>query len=175
MDFVPYRACGNRATDPWADHINAAAQAAGVPPCALAAIVERESNGNPNAKSGDGGWGLCQITSGVDANGVYTPTGQHMLDPALNLEVAAKCFLASGIKDCLLLRERHGDVMNRFSDELLYFAFITYNAGFGTVQGAILNGDDPDRFSTNRYGAGTLALYHNDVAASQTASLAAHA
>lgn len=166
MDFIVYRDPSNPRINQWASLIDKHAQAALVPACALAAIVERESGGDRNARSGDGGWGLCQITSGVDANGVYTPTGQHMLDPDANLEVAAKFFLAPAIKDCLMLREQYGGTMSRFSDEILYFAFIAYNAGFGAVESAIEAGTDPDAKSTNDYGAGTLQLYRKDLAAS---------
>lgn len=166
MDFVAYHDASNKAINQWAEEINKFAEAGSVPACGLAAIVERESGGDKNAKSGDGGWGLCQITSGVDGDGVYTDTKQNMLDPNANLQVAVRFFLAPAIQQCLLLRERHGDVMARFSEDILYFAFIAYNAGFGTVQQAIANGNDPDQLSTNRYGAGTLALYKRNVSAS---------
>ena len=163
MDFIAYNDASNPAVDRWAALINSSAAAAGVPPCALAAIVERESGGNPNARSGDGGWGLAQVTYGVDANGIYTATGQKMLDPASNLQVAATSFLAPALKECLLLRERYGTAMNAINSEVLYFAFIAYNAGFGAVSKAAASGSDPDNASTNHYGAGTLAIYHRDV------------
>ncbi len=163
MDFVAYRDPSNAAINQWAALVNQYANASSVPPCALAAIVERESGGNKDARSGDGGWGLAQITYGVDANGIYTATGQNMLDPASNLEVGAKYFLAPAIKECLLLRERYGSTMNGINSEILYFAFIAYNAGFGTVHKSVAAGNDPDPHSTNHYGAGTLALYHTDV------------
>lgn len=163
MDFVAYKDASNSAINQWAALINQYAGASSIPPCALAAVVERESGGNKNAKSPDGGWGLAQITYGVDANGVYTATGQNMLDPASNLEVACKYFLGPAIKECLLLREQYSSTMNGINGEILYFAFIAYNAGFGTVQKAVAAGNDPDAKSTNHYGAGTLAIYHRDV------------
>jgi membrane-bound lytic murein transglycosylase MltF len=173
MDFVDYADPAKPAIDRFRDLINRFAKAASVPPCALAAIVERESGGDPNAISADGGYGLCQITSGVDAHGVYTQTGANMLDPASNLETAARFFLAPAIAQCEQLRARFAPRMNPIAPEILYFAFCAYNAGFGAVQSAVQNGTDPDARTTNRYGAGTLALYHADLAASHTA-LAAH-
>jgi hypothetical protein len=48
-----------------------------VPLCAPAAIVERESDGNPNAIGADGGFGLCQITAGFFAFCAYNPGLHH--------------------------------------------------------------------------------------------------
>lgn len=44
--------------------IIAAAAKYGLDPCLLGALAMQESGGNPNAKSGDGGYGLFQITPG---------------------------------------------------------------------------------------------------------------
>jgi membrane-bound lytic murein transglycosylase MltF len=139
-----------------------------VPPCALAAIVQRESGGDANARSGDGGWGLCQITAGVDSTGVFTQTGQHMLDPDANIAVAAKYFLAPAIAQCTTLRAQFAAQMDAISSEVLFFAFCAYNAGFGSVQQAIANGRNPDNSTTNAYGSGTLNLYHTALAASHS-------
>ncbi len=174
MDFIAYRDPAKPRIDRWHDLINRAAKAASVPPGALAAIVERESDGDPNAKSADGGFGLCQITSGVDGRGVFTQTGASMFDPASNLETAARFFLAPAIGECTKLHESFGQRMNAISGDVLFFAFCAYNAGFGAVQRAIVSGVNPDAKTTNRYGAGTLALYHAALAASRAATAAAH-
>ena len=173
MDFVDYADPAKPAIDRFRDLINRFAKAASVPACALAAIVERESGGDPNAVSGDGGYGLCQITSGVDAHGVFTQTGANMLDPASNLETAARFFLEPAIAQCETLHARFAQRMDAIAPEILFFAFCAYNAGFGAVEDAVRNGADPDARTTSRYGAGTLALYHAALAASH-AALAAH-
>ena len=88
--------------------INNQARAAGVPPCALAAIVMRESGGKNimqvGVPPGPGcGVGLTQITYGVDwsspANPTYALNGvtYSLMDPSSNLYVAAKGFLVSAI------------------------------------------------------------------------------
>ncbi len=173
MDFVDYADPAKPAIDRYRDLINRYAKAASVPACALAAIVERESGGNAGAISGDGGYGLCQITSGVDAHGVFTQTGANMLDPASNLETAARFFLAPAIAQCTALRSRYATQMNAISPEIVFFAFCAYNAGFGSVQAAVHGGANPDDRTTNHYGSGTLALYHGAVSDSH-AALAAH-
>jgi membrane-bound lytic murein transglycosylase MltF len=174
VDFIAYRDPAKPRIDRWRDLINRTAKAAAVPPCALAAIVERESDGDPNAKSTDGGFGLCQITSGVDGRGVFTQTGAAMFDPASNLETAARFFLVPAISACAKLHESFGHRMDAISGDVLFFAFCAYNAGFGAVQHAIGSGVDPDVKTTNRYGAGTLAFYHAALAASHAAVPAAH-
>jgi soluble lytic murein transglycosylase-like protein len=170
MDTITYHDPAKPAIDRWSILINAAAAAASVPACALAAIVERESGGDANARSDDGGWGLCQITAGVDENGIFTQTGAKMLDPASNIDVAAKFFLAPAIAQCAALRATDAATMDAVSTEILYFAFCAYNAGFGAVRRAIASGTDPDSVTTNDYGSGTLALYHAAVVASHAAS-----
>ncbi len=174
MDFVDYAHTAKAAIDRFRDLMTRYAAAAAVPACALAAIVERESGGNPSAISADGGYGLCQITSGVDAHGVFTQTGANMRDPASNLETAARFSLAPAIAQCTALRSRYATQMNAVSPEILFFAFCAYNAGFGSVQAAVQSGVNPDDRTTNRYGAGTLALYHSALAASHAALTATH-
>jgi membrane-bound lytic murein transglycosylase MltF len=174
MDFIDYGDPSKPAINRWRDLINRFAHAANVPPCALAAIVERESAGNPSAISGDGGFGLCQITAGVDSHGVFTQTGARMLDPASNLETAARFFLAPAIAQCVALRAQVGPRMDAISSEILFFAFCAYNAGFGAVDSAVTHDQNPDARTTNHYGSGTLALYHGALAASHALVVASH-
>lgn len=163
MDFTAFKA--QTPTEKlFEDIINRVAQLYGVPACALAAIARRESNFDDQAHSDDGGWGICQITSDVDANGVHTPTGLHMLIAANNFHVAAQWFLHPAINACIALREAYPDSMG---DEVLKYAFEAYNGGMGMVRAAIQAGHDPDQDTTNRYGAGTLALYHAYLAAAK--------
>lgn len=170
MDFVPYHDPSKPAIDRWRDLINRYAAEAKVPACALAAIVERESAGDPNARSGDGGYGLTQITAGVDSRGIFTQTGARMLDPASNLETAARYFLSPAIAQCTELHASYGQRMDAIANEILFFAFCAYNAGYGAVRSAVVNDTNPDARTTNQYGAGTLALYHAALAASHAAA-----
>ena len=172
MDFVAFTAPNRPALDRWKVSINNQAHAANVPPCALAAIVMRETGGRNVLQDGmpvgpGCGVGLCQITANVnwsDKNGpTYGTTNFNMLDPSSNLYVAAEFFLAPAIKECLLLREKFGQQMNAINSEILYFAFAAYNAGFGAVQSAIWAGHDPDSFTTDHYAQGTLDFYHEFV------------
>jgi len=173
MDFIKFAAPAHPALDSFRDAINNEAIIGKVPPCALAAIVMRETGGRNifqiGMPKGDGcGVGLTQITAGVDWANPDDPRyqGYRLLDPQQNLYVAAAYFLSPAIKDCLQLREQHGQTMARFSNEILYFAFAAYNAGFGAVQSAIENGEDPDSHTTDTYGAGTLAFYQQFVTSS---------
>lgn len=146
--------------------LNQVAIAGVVPPCALAAIARRESNFTPNARSDDGGWGLCQITSGATEEGQYVHEGRtyNLLDAKDNLIVAAAYFLRPAIEQCLELRKKQQVFMDTINTEILYFAFAAYNAGFGAVQEAINAEQDPDTRTTNHYAAGTLANYHRYLA-----------
>lgn len=150
--------------------INQVALATNVPPCALAAIARRESNFVPNAKSDDGGFGLCQVTAGAQSDGTYQHEGRtyNLLNARDNLVVAAQFFLRPAIDDCSELRKKHADIMDAINTEILYFAFAAYNAGFGTVQEAVSAHLDPDVRTTNRYASGTLANYHRYLAMAST-------
>jgi hypothetical protein len=168
MDFVKFSAPAHPALNALAQQINDEAVIGKVPPCALAAIVMRESGGQNifqrGMPKGPGcGVGLTQITAGVDWTNPDDPRfqGYRLLDPQQNLYVAAAFFLAPAINQCLVLREQKAAVMAQFSDEILYFAFAAYNAGFGAVSSAINNGSDPDARTTSTYAAGTLAFYHD--------------
>ncbi len=179
MDFVAY-APVERLSGPgqWAGFINAEASVAGVPPCALAAIVQRESQGRnifqEGVPPGPGcGVGLTQITYNVDWSDPQrpvwvTPSGTRLelLDPAQNLLCSAKFFLRPAIDLMLNLRNLYGAEMSAFSSEVLYFAFAAYNAGGDQVESAIVRGVDPDTITTDNYASGTLAIYHTLLAES---------
>jgi len=181
MDFVDYGEPANPDVNQWATLINTQAAAAAVPPCALAAIVERESSGKNifqvGVPRGPGcGCGLTQITYKVDWTDPAAPTyhlsGQTwpLMDPNSNLHVSATGFLAPAINACLFLRKQYGAAMAGFSPEILYFAFAAYNAGFEeAVSSSVKKGIDPDTMTTNNYATGTVAIYHRMVAASTAA------
>lgn len=66
--------------------INSAAQKYGVDPALLKGLIRQESNFNPNARSGAGAEGLCQLMPGTAASlGCTNP-----LDPAQAIDAGAK-------------------------------------------------------------------------------------
>ena len=167
MDFIKFAAPDHPGIDSLRGFINNEAIIGKVPPCALAAIVMRESGGRnvfqEGVPPGPGcGVGLTQITAGVVWTNPDDPRyqGYRLLDEQQNLYVAAAYFLAPAIKDALVLREQYADTMATFSGEILYFAFAAYNAGPRAVETAIKNGVDPDTRTTDHYAAGTLDWYH---------------
>lgn len=187
MDFVRFADPSHPGVNQWAAHINAEAALAAppVPSCALAALVARESGGRNVLQDGadpktgllpDGttaGVGLCQITSGVDWSNPLDPTrdGYHLFKPDENLYVAAAYFLGPAIKHATYLKAEYPTAFGLFGGgQLLYYAFCAYNAGDGSVEKALRAGHDPDDFTTNHYGAGTMAFYLAFVAASHGAT-----
>jgi hypothetical protein len=164
----------------WAGFVNDKASAARVPPCALAAIVSRETGGanvfQTGVPPGPGcGVGLCQITFGVQWADVANPTFvlddivYDLMDPASNLAIAARAFLFPAIVHCEVLRVLCPKTFARFSQEILFFAYCCYNSGFDTLRNAIYLGENPDLHTTNFYAKDTLRRYHGYIASSHAA------
>lgn len=75
----------------WDDMILAASKKYNVPPNLIRAVINQESKGNPNAKSGAGALGLMQVVP------KYHPELKNPLDPAANIDYGTK-YLASLIE-----------------------------------------------------------------------------
>jgi hypothetical protein len=176
MDTVELRVPSHPGINALAVSINNQARSAGVPPCALAAIVANETGGRnvyqEGMPKGPGcGVGLCQITSGVNWSGdgpTYLADGQawDLMDPSSNLYVAAKYYLAPAIAEITNDRINHRTQYERFSGEVLYFVFAAYNAGLGEVLSCVHTGDDPDAYTTDHYAQRAFILYRTFVAES---------
>lgn len=175
MDFVAFSDPNTPGIDQWKRSINNQANTSKIPPCALAAVVMRESGGRNVLQAGmppgpGCGVGLTQITSNVNWSNLHAPTyngtSYNLLDPSSNLYISAEYFLRPAIQECLLLRERYANVMNAINGDILYFVFAAYNMGFGGVESCILNGHDPDGSTTDNYAQGTLSFYDDFIAAS---------
>jgi soluble lytic murein transglycosylase-like protein len=111
----------------WKPQIEAAAQKYGVNPALVAATIEWESGGNPNALSFDGGHGkgLMQIDDRWHA----FARQPNALDPAANIDYGTS-MIASDLKS--------------FPGNLRA-GIAAYNAGVGGVQGALSRGEDPSK------------------------------
>lgn len=155
----------------------AIADGAKVPPCALAAIVMRESGGQNiyqrGVPPGPGcGVGVTQITFGVNWTNESQPTFEYngstyqLNQIPQNLYVAAAAFLAPAITQALALQKQWGDVMAQWSTQALYWAFGIYNAGYVPIQDCAENGTNPNSVTTDDYCSGTYNLYQEAVAAS---------
>lgn len=176
MDFVDFAPHEETGVGKWVGQINKQAKIARVPPCALAAIVANETGGQNifqiGVPRGPGcGVGLCQITAGVDWSDIdqpayHDPQGKTwaLLAPAANLYVAGQWFLAPAIDECEALRDSRPGAMNFWSPEILFFAFAAFNAGYGTVRSAVLEGTNPDRFTTDDYAIRAMEHYHQYLA-----------
>ncbi len=182
MDFVEYVPVDpTSGVGQWSVSINNQARAARVPACALAAIVARETGGRnilqEGVPPGPGcGCGLAQITAGVDWDSALAPTflfegrAWELLDPSSNLYIAGKAFLAPAIANCTTLQELAPQSFARWgAGQVLYYAFASYNAGFGAVSRAIYGGMDPDSSTTNSYAHDVISRYTAYVAASHAA------
>jgi hypothetical protein len=177
MDFVAYADTSIPAIYALRSPINAEAQIAKVPPCALAAIVDNESEGRNVLQEGmqpgpGAGVGLCQITAGVDWSDLAHPKfhGYDLWNEADNLYVAAAYFLAPAIQSALRLQRDDPTGFARFGDgQVLFYAFAAYNAGFGAVLARYNAGENPDDSTTNGYAARGLAAYNDFVSGSHKA------
>lgn len=110
---------------PWLQHIQQAAQAYGVDPHLLQAVVKVESNFNPSAVSRGGAIGLMQIMPATamavaGLRGSKQSLSLQLKDPAINVHAGA-----------LYLRS----LLDTFSHRL-DLALAAYNAGTGNVRKA---------------------------------------
>jgi soluble lytic murein transglycosylase-like protein len=119
----------------YSDLINAAAQKYGIDPALLKGLIRQESNFNPNAQSGAGAQGLCQLMPGTAASlGCTNP-----LDPAQAIDAGAK-YLSQQLKAF------GGDPRK---------ALAAYNAGPGAVQ---RSGGVPPYAETQNYVRSVMAF-----------------
>ena len=177
MDFVAYADTSIPAIYALRSPINAEAQIAKVPPCALAAIVDNESEGRNVLQEGmqpgpGAGVGLCQITAGVDWSDLAHPKfhGYDLWNEADNLYVAAAYFLAPAIQSALRLQRDDPTGFARFGDgQVLFYAFAGYNEGFGAVLARYKAGENPDGETTNGYATRALSAYNDFVSGSHKA------
>ena len=174
MDFVAFACDDDPEVYQWQVGINQAAIKADVPPCFLAAIVNRESGGRNIYQvvmtHGPGcGVGLTQITYGVDWTYPSDPTlnGYHLLRPYENLFVAANFFIAPAIAECkqaqIYKPYEYGVSCN---GQVLYGAAVVYNAGWSAVDEAMRGGYDADKNTTNGYAEDVYKTYLRYVQAS---------
>jgi hypothetical protein len=181
MDFIAYADTSIPAIYALRSPINAEAQIAKIPPCALAAIVDNESVGENVLQNGvntatmllpDGtrpGVGVCQITAGVDWSDYARPTfqGYDLWNVPDNLYCAAAFFLAPAIQSALRLQRDDPTGFARFGDgQVLFYAFAGYNEGWGTVAARYAAGENPDDSTTDGYAARATAAYNDFVAGS---------
>lgn len=175
MDFTRFSDPSQPAINAWARDINAEAIIAGVPPCALAAIVDNETDGRNILQEGmpagpGAGVGLCQITAGVDWSNPDRPTYEtyNLWDPAQNLYVAAAYFLAPAIADAARLQREDLAGFSRWGNgQVLWYAFAAYNEGWGGVYSRYAQGLNPDDTTTNGYAQRAYAAYIEFLAASR--------
>lgn len=118
--------------------INQYAAAQGIPPAMVAAIMQQESGGNPNAENLTGGdaarggsYGLMQVSLLTAQGYGYTGDGQGLLDPDTNLEYAT-AYLGD------LYRQYGGDVNDTVA---------AYNAGSPRH----VNGDPSEPYTNEGY------------------------
>jgi hypothetical protein len=180
MDYADYRP-----TQPDSDMgtlaplLNAQAKAASIPPCLLAAIVQRESGGRNIIEEGvppgpGAGAGVAQITANVLWLTLDKPQykfqGQYwdLLDPSSNLFIAARAFLKPALINCATLVALCPQTTSKFGNgQLAFFVACSFNAGFSTVTNAVYAGQNPDFVTTfeqgSYYGSAVLATYEQYV------------
>jgi len=124
-----------------ATEIQKAAVAQGVEPGLLAALVQVESMGNPQATSSAGAVGLTQLTPAVVQRLGGTP--EDSMDPVWNLNAGAK-WLKMAISEALSLK----GVQDKSTQTTLTHALMIYHAGAPAVQKWIEQGGPPEGFGT---------------------------
>jgi hypothetical protein len=140
---------------PYAAAVNAAAAETNFPPLFLYAIAYRESireYGDTAAgrmsDNGDGGYGLCQLTEPWDPGIQWPPADWD--DPHTNAVLAVVHYLQPAVD----YWAGHGFL----GEPLLKLAAATFNEGLGNAIAAH-NAGNVDKFDTDDYGAGVLAIY----------------
>lgn len=176
IDYVPFNAPAPALehVQQWAALINAEAQLAKVPPCALAAIVCRESGGQDippqrGSKRAGRGVGLTRISTGVHWTDPGDPTydGYHLLRPAENLYVCCAHFIAPLLANATRLQAGDPAGFARFGQgQILYYLFAAYNAGWASVTRLYAKDQDPDSGTSDGYAADTFERYMKFVAVS---------
>jgi hypothetical protein len=140
---------------PYASNVTAACHTMDFPPCFLYAIAWHESiQGEVNGKwdastvvSGDGGHGLCQLTSS------WPP---DWANPTENAQYALDEFLLPA------LRYWHG--LHLYTgDNLLRLVAATFNEGLGAAEKYHAEGN-VDIGTTDNYAAAVLAIFHKLIA-----------
>jgi soluble lytic murein transglycosylase-like protein len=170
MDFTEFNVRSSPANT-FRDAIVAAAKKWSLPSCAIAAVIMRESNGEPKAtepvppgSSHPPGIGLMQIT--------WEGRDPSLYEPAKNIDRGC-AILASSLKQVTAARDALGAqqraALDAISPDILYFAFGGYNAGPSDVVKSIQVQHDPDRYTTDHYCRGTLAIYDDYTARSKAA------
>lgn len=167
MDLVAFNCPSDPAIQKWRSEINAACAGTKVPPCLLAAIVKRETNGQNIFQIGmprgtDCGVGLAQITYGVNWADKNHPTlaGLDLTVPSNNLRVAVQQFLTGLINDALAAQQESPVEFGvSCRGQVAYAVACGYNAGFNAVEQAMAQGVDADTKTTNDYAAEVYPRY----------------
>jgi len=174
MNFLRFNAAVEPALAAYADAINAAAVASGVPAYFIAAEIMRESGGQNilqiGVAPGPGcGVGPCQITYAVQWDDIANPTFvgasgtvYHLMDPAQNIMCAAVEFMKPLIAQMEALRDRLPANFGTICRGQILFAVAGgYNAGYQEVHDAVVNCTPVDDGTTNGYATDVFRRYLN--------------
>lgn len=167
MDLVAFNAPSDPTIQQWRAEINYACEGTNVPPCLLAAIIKRETNGRNVLQEGMSpgpgcGCGLTQITSGVDWTDLEHPKydSLDLLTPSSNLHVAVNNFLEPLIKNAQDAQFASPESFKAACRGQQVFAVACgYNAGWGKVEQALTLSIDADQYTTDNYGTDVLQKY----------------
>jgi soluble lytic murein transglycosylase-like protein len=143
-----FRSALSTNAQPYADIVRQVAREQGRDPLLLAALVDREDPWwDPNIVSGDGGYGLGQITSDL-----AWISSADWSDPYTNLTKAAQML---GVEL---------DFFNgKFPDDptlATQYALAAYNRGRTKVWASAQRGEPPDTGTTDNYATGVWSIYN---------------